>query len=263
MGRITTRKPITQLKSENRKRRQDTLAVEEPLEIRIGGEPYVVTMRTPGHDVELATGFLVTEGVVTVKENISYARHRQSYNVLEIGLTVPAPSPRRFTTTSACWVCGKDSIHHLHTTPHYPIGEINIDQHVLAGLPDKLREGQTTFDKTGGTHAAGLFTPNGELIVLREDIGRHNAVDKVIGWAVLNDRMPLDTTVLQVSGRASFELVNKATMAAIPIFGAVSAPSSMAVDMAEEAGMTLAGFMRGEKMNLYTNPERVNYQRTT
>lgn len=261
MGRITTRKPITQV---NGKRRQDTLAVEEPLEIRISGQPYVVTMRTPGHDVELATGFLFTEGVVKVKENINHARHRQSYNVLEVGLTVPAPAPKRFTTTSACGVCGKDSIHHLHTTPHYPIsGNLHIDWQVFVDLPNKLREGQTTFDKTGGTHAAGLFTRHGEPLVIREDVGRHNAVDKVIGWAVLNDLMPLSTSVLQVSGRASFELVNKATMAAIPIFGAVSAPSSMAVDMAEEAGMTLAGFMRGEKMNLYTNPERVTNQRTT
>lgn len=257
MGRITTRKPITRLDDGYTRRRQDTLAVEEPLELRIGSDPYVVTMRTPGHDVELAAGFLFTEGVITTAEHLRYARHRQSHNVLEIGLTVPTPPSKRFTTTSACGVCGKESIDHLHTVAHRIISEnVSVDWDLLAALPDRLRSQQTSFDKTGGTHAAGIFDLNGHAVVTREDVGRHNAVDKVIGWALLND-VNVSETILQVSGRASFELVNKATMAGIPIFGAVSAPSSMAVDMAEKAGITLAGFMRGTRMNLYANPHRI------
>lgn len=268
MGRVTTRRRIQQLDGAAVRTRPDTLAVEEPLEIRIDGEPFVVTMRTPGNDVELAAGFLLSEGVITRGEDVRAAIHcggpgsggeQNTYNVLDLSLTVPAPKPRSFYTTSACGVCGKDSIDSVRTVSPYDISTDSalLAQEVLASLPTRLREHQQVFDKTGGTHAAGLFTYAGELIAVREDVGRHNAVDKVIGWAALNNKVPLTETVLQVSGRASFELVQKSAMAGIPIFGAVSAPSSLAVEMAEEAGITLAGFMRGESMNVYANPERL------
>lgn len=268
MGRVTTRKRIHKVTSTSARSRVDYLAVEEPLEMRIGGTPFVVTMRTPGNDVELATGFLFSEGVITRGDQVHEAMHcggpstgnsENTYNVLALTLTVPAPPARGFTTTSACGVCGKDSIESVHTTRVFDPGDDHspLDLDVLASLPGRLREHQEMFKRTGGTHAAGLFTYDGDLIVAREDVGRHNAVDKVIGWALLNDRLPLARTVLQVSGRASFELVQKAAVAGIPAFGAVSAPSSLAVDLAEESGITLAGFMRGETMNIYTHGHRL------
>lgn len=268
MGRVTTRRPVQRLTSDGARRRPDTLAVEEPLEIRISGEPFVVTMRTPGNDVELATGFLLTEGAITRGEDVRAAIHcggpgsggeENTYNVLDLTLTVPAPKPRSFYTTSACGVCGKDSIESVRMDSPYDltVDRAPLQRELFASLPSRLREHQAGFDKTGGTHAAGLFTYDGEAIVVREDVGRHNAVDKVIGWAALNDRLPLTETALQVSGRASFELVQKAAMAGVPVFGAVSAPSSLAADMAEESGITLAGFMRAEHMNVYTHGYRL------
>ncbi len=268
MGRVTTRKPIHRLTAEGGRRRLDTLAVEEPLEIRIGGEPFVVTMRTPGNDVELAAGFLFTEGIITRAEHVREAMHcggpgsggaENTYNVLSLSLGVPPPAPRSFTATSACGVCGKDSIDSVRTVSGYDLtldtAELSPD--VFAGLPGALLEHQSVFSRTGGTHAAGLFAYDGTPMVVREDVGRHNAVDKVIGWGLLNDRLPLSRTVLQVSGRASFELAQKAAMAGIPVLGAVSAPSSLAVELAEEAGLTLAGFMRERHMNVYTHGHRL------
>lgn len=275
MGRITVRKPIVTLRVDGtQRRRPDTLAVEEPLEIRVGGTPLAVTMRTPGHDVELAAGFLVSEGVISRGDQFAGAIHcggpgtggvENTYNVLDVTLApgVAPPSPdiaRSFYTTSSCGVCGKASIDAVETVSAYDVSgdDARIDLPLLAGLPDALRAQQAVFDKTGGLHAAGLFdAATGELLVLREDVGRHNAVDKVVGWAALSHRLPLRGTVLQVSGRASFELVQKAAMAGIPILAAVSAPSSLAVDLADSRGLTLVGFSRGQTLNVYTRADRV------
>ena len=253
--------------------RPDTLVVEEPLEIRVNGKPLAVTMRTPGSDVELAQGFLLTEGVVSRREDIEVARYcnsvdddgRNTYNVLDIALAPGVPEPstgveRNFYTTSSCGVCGKASLDAIRTRTLYSPAADNFrtSAEVVLGMPDKLREAQTIFSSTGGLHAAGLFTSAGELLCLREDVGRHNAVDKLVGWALESDKIPLRSLVLMVSGRASFELVQKAVMAGIPAMSAVSAPSSLAVDLARESGMTLAGFVRGETMNIYAHPERID-----
>ncbi|QMU97194.1 formate dehydrogenase accessory sulfurtransferase FdhD [Microbacterium esteraromaticum] len=275
MGRITTRRPVLKIALDGDTRRMpDTLAVEEPLEIRVLGVPLAVTMRTPGHDVELAAGFLVSEGVISSGSDFRTAIHcggpgtggaENTYNVLDVALApgVRPPSPdlaRSFYTTSSCGVCGKASIDAVETVSRHDttIDETPVDAGLLATFPERLREGQDAFDKTGGLHAAALFdAATGELLVLREDVGRHNAVDKVVGWAVLADRLPLRGIVLQVSGRASFELVQKAAMAGIPMLAAVSAPSSLAVDLADRSGVTLVGFLRGRSMNVYTHAERV------
>lgn len=276
MGRITTRRTVTRLAGgDEPRRRQDTLAVEEPLEIRVFGEPLAVTMRTPGHDVELAAGFLVSEGIIARGEHFHTAIHcggpgtgggENTYNVLDValapGIAPPPPeAARAFYTTSSCGLCGKRSIEAVRTVSSYDVraDATRLSAHQLATLPVTLREHQEVFDKTGGLHAAGLFDAGtGELVVLREDVGRHNAVDKVVGWALLNNRLPLAGTVLQVSGRASFELAQKAVMAGIPILAAVSAASSLAVDLAEDAGLTLVGFLRGDSMNIYSHPDRVD-----
>ena len=276
MGRITTRRPILKLTlGEGATRRADTLAVEEPLEIRVAGAPLAVTMRTPGHDVELAAGFLVSEGIIARADEFHSAIHcggpgtggqENTYNVLDISLAhgVALPDPdaaRRFYTTSSCGVCGKASIDAVRTVSRHPVGEddVRVGAEQIASFPDRLRAEQAAFDKTGGLHAAALFDADtGELLVLREDVGRHNAVDKVVGWALLNDRLPLRRQVLQVSGRASFELVQKAAMAGIPLLSAVSAPSSLAAELAEESGVTLIGFVRGRSMNIYTHAQRVH-----
>ena len=273
MGRVTTRRPVLRITADRATRRPDTLAVEEPLEIRIGGESLTVTMRTPGHDVDLVHGFLLAEGMIGGREDIAAVRYcdgvdesgANTYNVLDValapGVTIPEGTGRRaFTTTSACGVCGKNSLDEVRTRTRYPLkdaGTTSIGTHTLAELPDTLRRHQQVFESTGGLHAAALFTPDGALLALREDVGRHNAVDKVIGWALTDNRVPLSHTVLMVSGRASFELVQKAVMAGIPVLAAVSAPSSLAVDLAAESGLTLVGFLRGETMNVYTAPERV------
>jgi FdhD protein len=260
-------------------------------------------MRTPGSDVELAAGFLVSEGVIShggefrsaihcggpgtgggvpggsrpgllplaasgtqVAESLFTATAEgNTYNVLDVSLAPGVHLPdaalsRNFYTTSSCGLCGKASIEAVETVSAYDVAadQATVEAATIAGLPDALRAHQTVFDKTGGLHAAGLFdAATGELLVLREDVGRHNAVDKVVGWAVLNDRLPLRGTVLQVSGRASFELVQKAVMAGIPMLSAVSAPSSLAVELAAASGLTLLGFVRGGSMNVYARPERV------
>ena len=283
MGRLTVNRPIVTItvgsQALGERRRSDALAVEQPLEIRVAGTPLAVTMRTPGHDVELAAGFLVSEGVIAHGDQFRSAIHcggpgtggalagltENSYNVLDIalapGVTPPAPDlARNFYTTSSCGVCGKASIDAIETASSYEVATdaATIPATDLLALPGRLRHEQAIFGKTGGLHAAALFdAATGELLVAREDVGRHNAVDKVIGWALLCDLLPLRGAVLQVSGRASFELVQKALMAGIPILSAVSAPSSLAVELAAASGLTLAGFVRGASMNVYSHAGRV------
>lgn len=247
-----------------------TLAVEEPLEVRLGGRPYVVTMRTPGDDMDLAAGHLVSEGVVWQREQlpeICYCttvsgRSEQDYNTLTVTLAPEVPVPelaRSATMTSACGVCGVDSVDEVRRATHFPVEPVAplVDAATLLSLPDLLRERQSLFGKTGGVHAAGLFAPDGELLCVREDVGRHNAVDKVVGWGLREGRVPLRGSVLQVSGRASFELVQKASMAGIPVLTAVSAPSSLAVELADESGVTLVGFSREGRATVYSHPDRI------
>jgi FdhD protein len=272
VGRTTARRRVLRLGGPTEVERPDTLVVEEPLEIRVDGRPLAVTMRTPGSDMELAAGFLVSEGVVARAGEIASQRYcagatdegLNTYNVLDVvlanGVAAPDPSVERaFYTTSSCGLCGKASLDAVRTTARWSIADdpVTVTATLLTELPDRLREAQRVFDRTGGLHAAALFDAGGELLVLREDVGRHNAVDKVVGWALQHGRLPLRGTVLLVSGRASFELAQKAWMAGIPVLAAVSAPSSLAVDLADEAGMTLVGFLRGATMNVYTRGDRV------
>jgi FdhD protein len=256
--------------------RADLLAAEEPLGIRIGGEAVTLTMRTPGDDIDLAAGFLVSEGIVSCAADIAEIRictgercgHDHSGddeigNIADItlapGRAVPAGLRRSFLTTSACGVCGKASIAELAVAPRYDLtaDQTQVTPAVLAGLPDSLRAAQRVFDRTGGLHAAGLFTAAGELLAVREDVGRHNAVDKIVGWALRAGGLPLSGRVLLVSGRASFELVQKAAMAGLPVLAAVSAPSSLAASLAQDAGLTLVGFLRGGTMNVYAGSQRI------
>jgi FdhD protein len=267
MGRLTARRSVVRIDGHTTVVRPDTLAVEEPLEIRVAGEPLMVTMRTPGDDMDLAAGFLVSEGVVRRTDELTSMRYcagadetgENSYNVLDLTLTVPAPRPRAFFTSSSCGLCGSASLDAVRQTASYDVSSDTLvaSPTLLSSLPDRLRQAQKVFAKTGGLHAAGLFNAAGELLCLREDVGRHNAVDKVVGWALREGRLPLTGTVLMVSGRASFELVQKAWLAGIPCLAAVSAPSSLAVDLATEAGMTVVGFLRGDTMNVYSAPHRV------
>lgn len=269
MGRRSDRRRVVRLRAGAATPRPDILAVEEPMEIRVGGRQVAVTMRTPGDDFELATGFLVSEGVITGAEEVLGIRYcvdgrpDPASNVVDVTLAPSVRVPdfaRSFYVSSSCGVCGKDSLDKVRTVARWPLAgdPVRVDSSVLARLPDRLRESQAVFQRTGGLHAAGLFTPDGELLCLREDVGRHNAVDKVVGWALAAGRLPLRGCVLQVSGRASFELVQKAWMAGVPILSAVSAPSTLAVDLAAEAGMTLAGFVRDGGMNIYSGAERVH-----
>jgi FdhD protein len=272
VGRLIARRPVLRLTPDGTSRRPDALAVEEPLELRVDGHPLAVTMRTPGHDVELAHGFLLTEGVIGSVDDIRDARYcgsrdedgRNTYNVLDVRLAegVPAPATgveRNFYTTSSCGVCGKASLDAVRLRSRYsPTDDpTRVAPAVLGALPDVLRDRQRVFDSTGGLHAAGLFTALGEPLVVREDVGRHNAVDKVLGWALMQRRVPAGGSVLVVSGRASFELVQKAVMAGVPVLAAVSAPSSLAVELAVECGLTLAGFVRDGRMNVYSCTERL------
>jgi FdhD protein len=252
--------------------RPDTVAAEEPLEIRLGGRPLAVTMRTPGDDFDLVHGFLATEGVITGAAEVAALRYcdsvdadgRNTYNVVDVdlapGVAVPETGlDRNFYTSSSCGVCGKASIDAIRTRTRFDVAgdAVRVPLETLLALPGRLREAQQVFDRTGGLHAAGTFTAAGQLAALREDVGRHNAVDKVIGDAVRQGRMPLTGHVLMVSGRASFELTQKAAMAGIPVLAAVSAPSSLAVELAAEVGMTLVGFLRGDGCNVYAHPERL------
>lgn len=263
--RMTVGEPATALR--------DRLAGEEPLELRVGGTSLAVTMRTPGSDFDLAAGFLVSEGVITRREELVAMRYCagkdengvNSFNVLDLALADGVAPPnqsvaRAFFTTSSCGLCGKASIDAVRTRSAFQVrdDELTVRTALLARLPTRLRASQEVFDKTGGLHAAALFDGvTGELVVLREDVGRHNAVDKVIGWALREGRVPLRGMVLLVSGRASFELVQKAVMAGIPLLCAVSAPSSLAVDLAEESGLTLVGFLRDPSMVVYAGAHRV------
>ncbi|SJZ85705.1 FdhD protein [Marinactinospora thermotolerans DSM 45154] len=272
MGRVTVKEKVLRIRDGAVGGRVDTLVVEEPLEIRLNGRPLTITMRTPGHDFDLAAGFLVGEGVITKAADIVSIRYcagatqdgSNTYNVLDVALTPGVAVPeatleRNFYTTSSCGLCGKASLDAVRSTAHFSVAEdqVRFPVATLAALPDRLREAQRVFDRTGGLHAAGLFTPDGEMLAIREDVGRHNAVDKLVGWAVREDRLPLRETALLVSGRASFELAQKAVMAGIPLLAAVSAPSSLAVDLAAETGLALVGFLRGSSMNVYTGRQRV------
>jgi FdhD protein len=258
----------------------DFLAAEEPLGIRVDGAALTMTMRTPGDDLELAAGFLVSEAVIRSPADITEiklcdgtacghadhngADHNGMGNIADVtlapGVTVTPGARRSFLTTSACGICGKTSIEDICVLPHASLAAdtARFAPDMLATLPDRLRDAQRVFSRTGGLHAAGLFTSDGNLITVREDVGRHNAVDKVVGWALLGGRLPLAGCVLLVSGRASFELVQKAVLAGIPLLAAVSAPSSLAVDLAEQAGITLVGFLRGPSMNVYTGASRLS-----
>jgi FdhD protein len=257
--------------------RADLLAVEEPLEIRVDDEPLTVTMRTPGDDIDLAAGFLFTEGLlggldevheirmcdqnvaaVTVKPGRKL-RYQQADAADSADRAGGPGAARKFLTTSACGVCGKDSIESIRVKSAFDVAAdpVRVSPAVLAALPDTLREAQRVFSRTGGLHAAGLFKPDGTLLVLREDVGRHNAVDKVAGWALRSGLLPLAGHILLVSGRASFELAQKAIMIGVPVLAAVSAPSSLAASLAEEGGLTLVGFLRGSTMNVYAGAQRV------
>ena len=284
MGRVTARRRAQHVTADVVVARPETLAVEEPLEIRVNGKPLTVTMRTPGSDVELAQGFLLTEGLVSRREDIAAVRYcngaavpipqslrsrppgdgLNTYNVLDVTLAKGVAAPdvdmtRNFYMTSSCGVCGKASLDAVQTISKFAPGDdpVVVDAGALSALPDKLRDRQKVFAATGGLHGAALFDAQGTALVVREDIGRHNAVDKVVGWALESGQVPLTGTILLVSGRASFELTQKAVMAGIPVLAAVSAPSSLAVDLAAQSGLTLVAFLRGESMNVYSRPDRV------
>ena len=278
MGRMMQRRRVLRVVDDEEdaglvtRSKVDVVAGEEPLELRLGGESFTVTMRTPGGDFELAAGFLVAEGIVGAPEELRGIRYcagtdergEQTYNVVDVELDPllvrPSVSEKRnVLTTSACGICGTTSIDAVEKTlpPSRSEPALSIAGRTLLELPDTLRENQKLFSRTGGVHAAGLFDGEGELICLREDVGRHNAVDKVVGWGLMEGRLPLAGTALQVSGRASFELVQKAALAGIELLSAVGAPSSLAVDLADRAGLTLAGFSRGRSINVYTHPERI------
>jgi FdhD protein len=267
----STRARVVAMNDGVRSERTDTLATEEPLEIRVQGpeqEPVqvAVTMRTPGGDFELAVGFLFTEGLIVPGDvhRVAYCDNLpgedQRYNVVSVTLDRPFEAQRlrrNFYANSSCGVCGKAALEDIEVRCEPVAPGPEVDLGVLISLPDRLREAQAVFERTGGLHAAGLFDPSGEALSVREDVGRHNAVDKVVGERYLDGRLPADATILQVSGRASFEIVQKAAVAGIPIVSAVSAPSSLAVDAAERFGMTLVGFVRDGRANVYSHPERV------
>jgi FdhD protein len=275
MGRIAIRRKVTRVTiGKGATTSEDTLAAEEPLEIRVGGRSLAITMRTPGHDFDLAAGFLVSEGVISHHDEFATARYcagatedgENTFNVVDVSLApgVRAPDPsleRNFFISSSCGICGKASIDAVRTRSHWNTSDdpLVVLAELLVTFPELLRAGQDVFEKTGGLHAAALFDGvTGKLLVLREDVGRHNAVDKVVGWALTNERLPLTGTVLMVSGRASFELTQKASMAGIPVLAAVSAASSLAAELAVEAGITLVGFLRGQSMVIYSRPDRVD-----
>ena len=267
MSRTTARRRVLKVPVDGvAEHRADLLAVEEPLEIRVDGEPVTVTMRTPGDDIDLAAGFLFTEGLLRRLDAVHEIRMCDD-NVAAVtfkpgqeSVADRVAANRNFITTSACGVCGKDSIEAIRVRSAFDVASdpVRVSPAVLAGLPERLRQAQRVFSRTGGLHAAGLFGPDGTLLVLREDVGRHNAVDKVVGWALREGRLPLAGCILLVSGRASFELVQKALVAGMPIVAAVSAPSSLAAELADEAGMTLVGFLRGGSMNVYTGASRIS-----
>lgn len=270
----STRTRIREVRGGVARERRDDLATEEPMEIRIQAgrarRTVAVTMRTPGADFELAAGFLHGEGVARADRIASIAYCTDAdvapearYNTVTVRLRGPMPElpslDRHFVTSSACGVCGAAGLDALRDRcpPLPPLDGPRVSPETLYGLPHRLRKAQGVFGRTGGLHAAGLFTPAGDLVALREDVGRHNAVDKLVGWASLNGRLPLGGHLLMVSGRTSYEIMQKALAAGVPVVCAVSAPSSLAVDLAREFGMTLVGFLREERFNLYAGAERV------
>jgi FdhD protein len=244
----------------------DWIAAEAPLEVRIGGKAATVLMRTPGHDEELVRGFLFSEGIISSANAIvsigpvQTAHQNLGGSVIAVKLapTLKAQTlDRSFYSNSSCGVCGKKTIASLAVRGAIANSPLRIRRSVLSTLPDALRVAQPTFAQTGGVHASALFTADGELLVVREDVGRHNALDKVIGWALASGRIPLSNVVLLVSGRVSYEIVQKAVAASIPFIAAVGAPSSLAVDLARQFKLTLAGFLRPDSMNVYSSPERI------
>jgi FdhD protein len=249
----------------------DRLVTEEPMEIRVQGPgqsaaPVAVTMRTPGNDFELAVGFCVSEHVVDRSDDVATVAYclrgdaPQEYNVVTVATRTPVDLEahrRNFVSNASCGLCGKTTLDQVEAVCAVVTSDLRVPASVLTAMPDALRAGQAVFDATGGVHAAGCFTAGGELRVVREDVGRHNALDKVIGWAALAEALPLSDAVCIVSGRVSFEIVQKAAMAGIPVVGAVSAPSSLAVQTAERLGVTVVGFLRGDRFNVYSHPERV------
>src|SRR3954466_1784702 len=272
MGRVTSRRRVQHVTIDDAVARPETLVVEEPLEIRVNGTPITVTMRTPGSDIELARGFLLTEGVIAHRNDVLTVRYCKgatdegvnTYNVLDVTLAPGFEMPdvdvtRNFYTTSSCGVCGKASLDAIRLISRHCPGDdpSTVTSETLSAMPQKLRAAQKVFASTGGLHGAALFDTDGTMLAVREDIGRHNAVDKVIGWALEANRIPLSGTVLLVSGRASFELTQKAVMAGIPVLAAVSAPSSLAVDLAAQSGLTLVAFLRGDSMNVYSRADRI------
>ena len=271
MARLTRQHLVRRLTPEGWAPRSDRLAVEEPLEIRIGGTSFAVTMRTPGHDIDLVNGYCFAEGIIDAAADIASARYcdgagpdgLNTYNVIDVALAPGVRPPdvglqRNVLTSSACGICGSTSIEQVLGRIGSPLPPgPEFAAHLVLKAPDLLREQQKVFAGTGGVHAAGLVTRTGELICVREDVGRHNAVDKVVGWALREQLLPLSESLLVVSGRASFELTQKAATAGIRALVAVSAPSSLAVELAEQTGLTLAGFVRGDTMNVYTHPERI------
>ncbi|GAA1898985.1 formate dehydrogenase accessory sulfurtransferase FdhD [Streptomyces durmitorensis] len=283
MGRVTERRRVIRIRDGAVTERPDTLVAEEPLEIRLNGKPLAITMRTPGDDFALAAGFLVSEGVLGSADELqsivycagATADGSNTYNVVDVktapGLVLPDINlERNVYTTSSCGLCGKASLDAVRTTARWAIDDtdggstppVRLGTELLACLPDRLRAAQRVFDRTGGLHGAALFSEDGELLDIREDVGRHNAVDKLVGRALQDGRLPLSRAVLLVSGRASFELAQKAVMAGIPVLAAVSAPSSLAVDLAAETGLTLVGFLRGSSMNVYAGEHRVAMRAT-
>jgi FdhD protein len=298
MGRITERRRVIRVRDGAVTERPDTLVAEEPLEIRLNGRPLAITMRTPGDDFALAAGFLVSEGVLGSAEelsNIVYCAgaagdsasgpsaaesdkdsskynnmYNNTYNVVDVRLAPGVPVPditleRNVHTTSSCGLCGKASLDAVRTTARWPIPAdwpVPVGTDVLSSLPGRLRAAQRVFDRTGGLHAAALFTAEGELLDIQEDVGRHNAVDKLVGRALWQGGLPLSEVLLLVSGRASFELAQKAVMAGIPVLSAVSAPSSLAAELAAETGLTLVGFLRGASMNVYAGEHRLALRST-
>jgi len=255
---------ITRAKEKEITSAEDCLAVEEPLEIRLANTPIAVTMRTPGHDQELAAGFLFTEGIVRKYEDIATISgpSRDLPNIVSIKLKPGVRFDRNrlkrhFYTTSSCGVCGKTTLQAIRVKTEPISSGLTIPLSLLYSLPERLREEQETFEETGGLHASAVFDVGGNLLYLREDVGRHNALDKVVGAALLDGKIPLDRHALMVSGRTSFEIMQKALVARIPIVAAVSAPSSLAVALAREFKMTLVGFLRGRKCNIYAGRERI------
>ena len=296
MSRVTTRRRIVRLDGTDpdgavaRRGGEEHMAAEEPLEMRIGGRPFTITMRTPGDDFDLVAGHLVSEGVLAASRDVVQMKFCSAdngctstayldpdstsalpvfddgdpLNIVDValapGIALPEERLKRSSyVSSACGVCGKTSIDAVHSAVRWPVADdpTTLTSATLFGLPDQMRTAQKVFAKTGGLHAAALFTADGELACLREDVGRHNAVDKVLGWALRADLLPLRGHVLAVSGRASFELVQKALAGGIPVLAAVSAPSSLAVNLAADSGLTLVGFLRGQTANVYCGAERI------